>query len=271
MLMKSLTIAVFASVPLFVLGAFIATAEASHSWGSYHWARASNPLALQLGDNVSGPWDAALAQASADWSLSDVLDTAVVPGSANAKRCQATLGRVEVCDSKYGRNGWLGIATIWASGDHITQGTVKVNDTYFNTSTYGTPAWRNFVMCQEVGHTFGLDHQDEDFANAPLGTCMDYTNDPTPNQHPNQHDYDMLEAIYAHLDSSDTAFALADGPTRGRGYADVDTGDRAEWGQSVRTTSDGRGVLYMRDFGDGERLFTFVIWADEADGTVRGR
>jgi hypothetical protein len=40
-------------------------------------------------------------------------------------------------------------------------------------------------MCQEVGHTFGLDHQDENFNNTNLGTCMDYTNDPSTNQHPN--------------------------------------------------------------------------------------
>ena len=30
---------------------------------------------------------------------------------------------------------------------------------------------------------------------------MDYTNSPGSNQHPNQHDYDMLDAIYGHLDS----------------------------------------------------------------------
>ena len=69
---------------------------------------------------------------------------------------------------------------------------MKLNDTYFNTSTYNTEAWRNLVSCQEVGHTFGLDHQDENFNNPNLGTCMDYTNDPSSNQHPNQHDYDHL-------------------------------------------------------------------------------
>ena len=52
----------------------------------------------------------------------------------------------------------------------------EVNDTYFNTAKYNTPVWRNLVMCQEVGHTLGLDHQDEIFDNVNLGTCMDYTN-----------------------------------------------------------------------------------------------
>jgi hypothetical protein len=30
----------------------------------------------------------------------------------------------------------------------------------------------------------------ETFDNPILGTCMDYTSDPTTNQHPNRHDYD---------------------------------------------------------------------------------
>ena len=64
-------------------------------------------------------------------------------------------------------------------------------------------------MCQEVGHTFGLDHQDENFNNANLGTCMDYTNDPSTNQHPNKHDYDELITIYSHLDSTTTVGAIA--------------------------------------------------------------
>src|SRR6187401_2877596 len=77
-------------------------------------------------------------------------------GLSSARTCKPTLGRVEVCNSKYGNNGWLGIAQIWASGNHITQGTTKLNDTYFSTSRYNTTAWRNLVSCQEVGHDVGL-------------------------------------------------------------------------------------------------------------------
>lgn len=233
-------------------------AYASHSWGSYHWARSSNPFTLKLGDNVSGVWDSHLATASSDWSLSGVLDTAVVAGVANPKNCRAAAGRVEVCDSKYGRNGWLGIASIWASGDHITQGTVKMNDTYFNTTQYNTPAWRNLVMCQEIGHTFGLDHQDEDFNNPPLGTCMDYSNNPTLNQHPNQHDYDMLETIYAHLD---TVTTLSQNPAQSANQ-EIDHADRGTWGKVVRVSSDKKAALYERNLGNGNKVFTFVIWAE---------
>ena len=176
------------------LAAFVSSASATHSWGGYHWARTSNPFTLQLGDNLSSAWDAYLATTTSDWSLSTVLDSTIVPGGTTAKSCRPTQGRVEVCNSTYGNNGWLGLAQIWVSGSHITQAIVKVNDTYFNTLTYNTTAWRNLVMCQEVGHTLGLDHQDTNFTNANLGTCMDYTNDPSTNQHPNGHDYEELDS-----------------------------------------------------------------------------
>lgn len=260
-----------AAVAILSVSTFATIVSASHSWGGYHWARTVNPFSLKLGDNVSSAWDARLVATSADWSISFVLDTGIVPGQSNVKRCSPTNGRVEVCNKTYGKNGWLGIASIWASGSHITQGTVKLNDTYFNTAKYNTTAWRQLVMCQEVGHTFGLDHQDEIFTNTNLGTCMDYTNDPDgtlsgqlSNEHPNAHDYDMLDTIYAHLDSITTLLSKISGisgtaPVR---IPDIDTENPSEWGKVVRKSRDGKSSLHERDFGNGQKVFTFVIWAE---------
>lgn len=252
-----------------------APAIASHTWGNYHWARTANPLTLKLGDNVSPAWDAHLALASTDWSISSVLDTTVVAGGTNAtkgrntpKNCISTSGRVEVCNTTYGSNGWLGVASIWTSGDHITKGTVKLNDTYFNTAPYNTSAWRQFVVCQEIGHTFGLDHQDITFNNTNLGTCMDYTNDPDGtlynqlnNEHPNTHDYDELSIMYAHLDSFTSALSKISS-SRAADVADIDTSNRSEWGKAIRTSRDGQSSLYERDLGNRQKMFTFVIWAN---------
>ena len=225
----------------------VGTALATHNWGNYHWARTSNPFTLKLGDNVSSTWDSHLAIASSDWSQSSVLNTTVVAGQAKGKNCRPTAGRVEVCSGRYGNTGWLGIAQIWVSGgSHIAQGSVRVNDTYHDSPPYNTSEWRLFVMCQEVGHEFGLDHQDENFNNANLGTCMDYTNSPSSNQHPNQHDYDQLEAIYAHLDSTTT---VASAPAALPGNA-------PPFSQASRAN----GSHYVDDLGNGQRLVTFVLW-----------
>ena len=75
---------------------------------------------------------------------------------------------------------------------HITQGYTKLNDTYFNTSYYDMPSWKQSVTCQELGHNIGLDHQGgSDYNNAPNNSCMDYQ-DPPPYESPNTHDYDQL-------------------------------------------------------------------------------
>jgi len=243
------------------LGVLASIAGANHSWGGYHWGRTANPFVLELGDNVSSAWDSYLGTTSSDWSVSGALDTAIKAGKTKPRACKATNGRVEVCSSKYGFNGWLGIAQIWISSEHITQGIVKVNDSYFSTKTYNTPAWRNLVMCQEVGHTLGLDHQDEIFDNPNLGTCMDYTNDPSANQHPNQHDYDQLEAIYAHLDGINTVFSSSGVSSPDGVGQNINLDNPSAWGQAVRKDSRGNNSLYMRDLGHGEKLFTFVIWA----------
>lgn len=262
------------SLSLFIVFSFLvllsAVAYANHSWGTYHWARTANPLALKLGDDVSSVWDAYLTTASADWSVSNVLDTTIVAGQTDPKKCRPTSGRVEVCNSRYGNNGWLGVASIWVNGSHITQGTVKFNDTYFNTSFYNTPAWKQFVVCQEVGHTFGLDHQDEIFGNINLGTCMDYTSDPSgtiknqlSNEHPNLHDYDQLTTIYTHFDTFTSAFSKAFS-TRGNNKANdnIDTSDAKEWGKVIKQSHDGRSSIHERDLDKNNKLFTFVIWAN---------
>ncbi len=261
-------------VLLLFSGVFVMNASASHSWGNYHWARTANPFTLQIGDNVSSQWDAYLGTTSGDWSQSTVLDTNIVAGgtTTDVRKCRATSGRVEVCNAKYGNNGWLGVASIWANSDsHITKGTVKVNDTYFNTSKYNPSAWRNFVMCQEVGHTLGLDHQNENFNDFNLGTCMDYTSDPTgtagtngtlDNEHPNQHDYDELGIIYTHTDSFTTLLNRLFSVSARVSNRDIDTANPKEWGKEIRKDRKGRGAFYERDLGKSEKLFTFVVWAD---------
>jgi len=267
---------IIASLALF-LGGFITVVQASHSWGKYHWNKSTADTIvapLALGDNISSIWDNSLLVASTDWNAS-VLKNQIVAGGNNVN-CDPISGTVQVCNSLYGNNGWLGIASIWVTrgkNNHITQALVKVNDTYFNTPQYNTQSWRDFVMCQEVGHTFGLDHQDENFSNLNLGSCMDYTSDPAgsinnqlDNRHPNQHDYDMMTEIYAHLNS--TAGDPPPGNSNGKSKnpmgvgANIDLNNPSAWGSAVKQDAQGKNSLYERDLGNGQVLITHVIWAE---------
>lgn len=235
-------------------------ASASHSWNDYHWARQSNPFTVKLSSNLSSSWQPQLQLASSDWTASSVLDTIVVQGSKNPKTCQPTAGQVEVCNARYGRNGWLGLAQIWLNGSHIVQGTAKMNDTYFNLPQYNTAAEKNHVMCQEVGHTFGLGHQDE--SGASLKTCMDYADDSTDSQHPNAHDYELLEQIYAHLDSTTTVGTVSSPTLAGRDLGDANS--KANWGRRVFVGQNGKVEVYERTFQDGSKVVSFVILADHS-------
>jgi hypothetical protein len=249
-----------------------ATAKADHSWNGYHWAwNQTWPIPLRLGDNLSGVWPTYFETVRVDWNESAVFDLQTVSGQGG-RNCRPTAGRVEVCNAKYGFNGWLGIAQIWITGGvHITQGVTKLNDTYFAYAPYTDPAWKQLVVCQEIGHTFGLGHNDEDFNNVNTGTCMDYGNSPEGNEHPDPHDYAQLEQIYGHLDSFSTVDISeisegGSGKGNGKGKNNsqgllLDLDNPSGWGRLVSQT--GRLAIYERDFGFGNKLLTRVIWATD--------
>ncbi len=249
---------------------------ANHSWGSYHWARTANPFTLKVGDAVNATWDPYLDQAIADWNPSQVLNLTEIASSVNPRTCKAPTGQVVVCNAAYGGTGWLGIAGISISGGHITSGYTKLNDTYFDTAQYNTPAWRRLVTCQEIGHDFGLAHQDETFANANLGSCMDYTDDPDggaggassndpSNEHPNSHDFQQLETIYAHLDSTTTVGAALPA-TVPPAMRNLVLNGVEQFGPVVKVVKNGPGMAtyHVQDFGNGNKVITHVFWTLEA-------
>src|SRR5581483_9035922 len=253
---------------------------ASHSWGGYHWARTSNPFTLKLGDNLtSADWKGHLSQTSSDWnSGSSPVRTTVVAGTSN-KRCSMVAGTTQVCNSRYGNNGWLGLASInLTGGTHITQGSAKMNDTYFDTATYNNKNEREHVMCQEVAHTFGLDHQSTD--GSSQNSCMDYFSNTganagsTQSTKPNSHDFQELSSIYAHLDSFST-LSLTTGldhmaeslsmPVR---WIGDDLTEVWQLGTPIEWDHKGRAITFVLEFGsdhDGEEeaILSHVFWADD--------
>jgi hypothetical protein len=265
-------------------------ASANHSWGGYHWASTTaGSLTLDVLTSNSSYWETAIAGSVSDWNnpvvggAPDVLTLRRTASSADRKRCSPIAGKTLVCNYAYGKRGWLGIASIWLSNGHISQATTKLNDSYYQPgSRYDTPAWRNMVACQEVGHDFGLDHQDETFTNTNLGTCMDYTNDPTGtagtngtknNERPNFHDYEELGIIYNHADSFNSAvlgaaatnFGVREvGKAVAPGLSSAPSGDSpAEWGRAIRTDAAGRPNVFVKDLGAGQKVITHVFWALE--------
>jgi hypothetical protein len=162
---------------------------------------------------------------------------------------------------------------------HITQGSAKMNDSYFNNARYNNANEREHVMCQEVAHTFGLDHQSTD--GSSLDTCMDYFSNTdanagsTKSTTPNAHDFEELNTIYAqHLDSTTTIGASTPGKGSSANPNDPrrdEPGDGPPaWGKEVYRSPDGRQSVYELDFGNGDKKVTHVRWTEEQAAKNRG-
>ncbi|HEX8127957.1 MAG TPA: hypothetical protein VF527_02570 [Pyrinomonadaceae bacterium] len=250
---------------LVVISATSTVTFANHAWGTYHWARQSNPFVLKHGDNLTATdWKAYLRTAAADWNAGNTPVIVSVVAGQSSKRCGMVAGTTQVCNGTYGFNGWLGLASINVNGSHITQGSAKMNDSYFNSSTYNNPNEKLHVMCQEIAHTYGLAHQSED--GSSQNSCMDYFSNTgvnatsTLSTKPNAHDFDMLRSIYAHLDTFTTVSTTAAATA---GMSDV-TEDPNSWGSLMSQSRNGRSSTYERANADGSHTITHVFWTEEA-------
>jgi hypothetical protein len=103
---------------------------------------------------------------------------------------------------------------------------------------------------------------------------MDYTSVPEgsaeygpANASPNEHDFDQLQAIDAHLSDTSSGGGKGGGnrtqprffeglPAPVLQHVPIDS--PAAWGRPIR--SDGRIAAYELDLGNGFALFTFVTW-----------
>ena len=270
--MKKLTIVAVAAA------LFSTALYADNAWGPYQWARTANPFNLVVVNSTTGDWVGHVSTALYDWSGSTVVNMLEENGDTSQKvrrKCKAPSGKIRVCNLAYGQNGWLGLAGISIDADgHIFAGYTKLNDTYFNSDYYNTWEWKQSVTCQEIGHNAGLDHQDTDFYNTSLFSCMDYKVPPHP--YPSTHDFGQLETIYAHLDSFNS-FAEPDTgepepvdeggggcnapPGKGCNKARVGESDPDDgWGISLGR--GGASERFIRIDPDGTRHITFVTWAE---------
>jgi len=245
---------------------FSVASIADHSWENYHWARSTSSFDLTIINSTTIEWDGYVAQSVADWSASSAFNMVQdLEGSTSnrvRRKCKGDEGKIRICNLAYGNLGWLGIAGISIdANDHIKTGYTKLNDTYFADPFYDE-TWMKSVTCQELGHNIGLGHQDEDFNNTSLYTCMDYQN--PPYEYPNSHDYNQLDTIYNHLDSYDSYNGGGDNDGScnappGKGCNKAGANNDVGWGKSIGRR--GNAETFIRIEKDGTRHLTHVTWA----------
>ena len=142
-----------------LLAANIGVASA-HQWGSYHWDKGGSMIVIQ--DYIYGGTTTQAEWARQDgWNKIGILYNYSVNYHTD----------VSVFDGNFGATGWWGLASLedvdfdWncACWDHIAHGHARFNTYYGGTSGSGGDI--QGVYCQEIAHTWGLQHSD-------TGDCM---------------------------------------------------------------------------------------------------
>ncbi len=159
---------------LALAGAFAFPASADI--GPFKW-RAHAPFTMTIVSSVADPaLQSALTASMGDWSASSVVDMVYGP--------QPKRGiYVKVVESY--NSGWNGLTVISNDHGYIVGATIYLNRT--NTDQF-SQTFKQHVVCQELGHALGLDHQD-----GVMDSCMGPNADAP---HPNARDFADLEAMY---------------------------------------------------------------------------
>lgn len=191
-----------------------------YSWNS----KKDEGLKLKIVNALSTDWHSYFDKAIADWENGSpdvlTLQTSIVSPDPD---CTPESDIMKVCNKDYGETGWKGINEILTQGKTIVASVAKMNENYLAGNSANMEHHKQYTMCHEIGHGFGLPHQDESFTNKDLGTCMDYSDSPQNNLVPNQKDFDSLNILYGdgeapsegerNLNSDDTR-VLSRGSTR---------------------------------------------------------
>jgi len=178
--------AVLLAVLSATLFAAVTIAGADHSWNGYHWP--GDKLSPTVVNKAASPLYNVPAAVS-EWAN---LGTPISPTLVSGRK-----GDIAVSEgfSPF----WLGLARVFVEGGHITSAEVKLNTRLLK--SYG-PLVADHVLCQELGHVLGLDHnRDGAIGGSPDDSCMNDQGHLGQYTSPNGHDTDQLNVIYGHADS----------------------------------------------------------------------
>jgi len=121
---------------------------------------------ISIKNNLSPVYSQFVPRVLRDWNLA----SSIVVTENGSDSIQ-----VPIDNNYYGDVGWVGVANISYNGDHISNATVRINDTYMKLARYKNAEQQQFVVTHEIGHALGVGHQNTTFCDQNVGSVMDYT------------------------------------------------------------------------------------------------
>ena len=160
------------------------------------WKNKGKGLELDIRNALTKDWFDYFDEAFDDWNQSPSLSLSKEVADKPDPDCSPIRGIMTVCNKNYGNTQWTGLNEVYYENGVIVSSVAKMNEFYL--SGAGN-AEKQYVMCHEIGHGFGLPHRDTSVNNRDLGTCLDYTNTYKNNMHPDEEDFQNLESLYGVL------------------------------------------------------------------------
>jgi len=239
---------------LFGGGDWEGTDEKSNDFS--RWENDDIGLTLTIQNALTSDWEEYLDVAISDWDAAPALNLVLTKRNAGPDpTCTPVEKIMKVCNNNYGLTGWIGLNEVYFNRrGFITQSVAKMNESYLRSAP---AAEKQYVICHEIGHGFGLPHRDENPQNADLGTCLDYSRRPQNNQHPDETDYDNLARLYAEFPNEDDV--VEDKKNDKGKRRRIAQKDHPIHGRLMQTTQ--RGAIYERENGDEEKIITSILWA----------
>jgi hypothetical protein len=115
-------------------------------------------LELEIVNALDDTWQDEFKLAVSDWENGDPdsLTLSVTRGEVDYA-CTQQDGVQKVCSGNFGDTGWLGINEILklTSNGEVQSSVAKMNEYYLRNAEN---AERQYTMCHEIGHGFGLPH-----------------------------------------------------------------------------------------------------------------
>ena len=169
------------------------------------WPNKGKGLELTVVNALSEDWYPYFTTAIEEWDSGtpDALTLTTEVGQVDSN-CSAIEGVLKVCNGNYGETDWKGINKVLMDTvtNYIVASTALMNEFYLPSSASDDE--KQYTMCHEIGHGFGLPHTDENFYNKDLGNCLDYTMNPGTNKQPATVNYELLAKVYGTVNGQST-------------------------------------------------------------------